>query len=188
MLMRIDGIQKDLATGRSREEEFDGVLLNVRNEQYGVEIHATVVPLYCTSCERQLSHLYYAPGSRYGLVGYTECDHCGADMSVCDNDYYVSYHDVATKKGNLRQDYVALYRLGKDVWTAIKQKTGYDIIARYREQKVLLSQVISEICAPSGLDPARLDKAQYFTDPRFDRYPIVVNRWLGLLHRLRIGM
>ncbi|MDF2630020.1 MAG: hypothetical protein K0R39_3851 [Symbiobacteriaceae bacterium] len=187
MLMKLDGIQKELRHGRSREDEFEGVTLHVRDDRLGVQLDVNIFPVYCTNCQQQLPHLYYADGSRYSLVGYFPCDLCGTTITLIDSDNIVEYHEIYTNEGQLRVEYRKLYKLDNDVWSAVKGATGYDIIARYKGQKVLLAQVITDICAAAKIDLSKLDGGPYITDKRFGRLPILINRWLWLLHRLKIA-
>lgn len=190
MIMKLDGVNKDYK-GRKSEEDFDGVNLLVRGERWGVQLDVTVTPLYCLSCKTQLSHMYFLGGSRYGYVGFVECDHCGAKINCVDSDNIVeflrTYHEVGgDPSSEFKINYRELYRLENPIWSLVQDKTGFDIIHTHKDQEVVLAQVVEEICNRIDLDPSRLIGEIAGLDTLFKRMPKIVTRWLLLLQHLHI--
>ncbi|MGE5329472.1 MAG: hypothetical protein ACM3KR_08190 [Deltaproteobacteria bacterium] len=117
-------------------------------------IDVRLTPLYCTNCNKQLDGFYIIAGSRYGQIGSVDCCYCGTPICCGDNDHYVERLYISSgnyayrEEAELILEYKILYRLDKQIWDAVKQKTaaiekpGYDIIERHGELE--LSDVIDE--------------------------------------------
>jgi hypothetical protein len=161
------------------------IMLEVRGEQWGVQIDNHITPLYCCNCKKQLDNLYKLDGSRYGHVGTVTCQ-CGAEISCVDSDNIVEYLDTTTtfeneKIGSYYIDFKNIYRLNNSSWTFIKENIGYDILSEHKGQTVNLEDVINEISARFNLT---VDNSVLYSSDRFNKLPIIINKWFTLLNSI----
>jgi hypothetical protein len=152
------------------------------NEKWGIQIDNTITPLYCCNCHTQLPSFYQMQGSRYGQVGTVHCT-CGADIHCTDGDNIVEYLDTMTNLGrntvgNYHLDFVNMYKLHNDSFTAIRDKTGFNLFSQYAGQTVGLKSVLSELKTNYGLNGTLIKQHSF---DQIIRLPQIVNEWLSVL-------
>ncbi len=185
-IWKIDGINKD-GKGRKNKEEFN-INLIVRDNNWGVQLDVEITPLFCMKCNNQIDGFFKHDGSRYGQVGTVICNHCGAKVDCVDHDNIVESLNTYTDNKEYIIDYYKLYKLEKEVWDAIKEKTKYDIFERHKNKTVTLQEVISEICEEHHIELRYIQTENLNTNDKIKVLPNVINRWITLIKYLNLSM
>ena len=164
------------------EEQKATITLDIRGEQWGVQIDNHVTPLFCCNCKTQLDNFYILDGGRYGQVGTVNCK-CGAEIHCVDSDNIVEYLDTTTTYNNqlIGQYYIdfkELYKLNPRTWTIIKEKIGYDIFIEHKAEKIELANVIEELISKFSFE---VKNTKQYSSDKFDKLPKIINKWFGLL-------
>jgi len=166
------------------DETKTSISLIIRGENWGVQLDNHITPLYCCNCTKQLAKFYKLDGSRYGQVGSVNCE-CGAEIHCVDSDNIVEYLDTITTFqnrtiGKHKIDFKTTYRLSNTDWQFVKDKIGYDIFI-HKNQTLELDVVMDEIIQENKLI---IDSTKQFTADKFNRLPLLINRWLCLLESI----
>ena len=173
------------------EEELDceikikirGDRWGANNENWGVQIHNEITPIYCCNCKKQLNNFYRLGGSRYGQVGFVKCK-CGAEIHCVDSDNIVEYLDTTTiinnnMIGKYFIDFKSIYKLDNSSFLKIKDNLGFDIFKIYKNQTVDLRTIIEKI--ENEIQPELVKHHNHSSDI-LERLPMLINKWFDLLN------
>ncbi|EKT3967409.1 hypothetical protein NTJ12_002497 [Flavobacterium psychrophilum] len=175
----------------TEEEEIKcEIKITFRSENHGsnnecnrIQIDNNITPLFCCNCKNQLTNFYKLNGSRYGQVGTIKCN-CGAEIHCTDSDNIVEYLDTLTtveqnQVGKYHIDYSRIYKLNNEIFSLIKDKTGFDVFKQYSNQNVELNVIVKELETKYVIE-----KSREYSFENFKRLPVIINKWYSILETL----